>query len=62
MNDVDKLVVWNDGPSCEFRNQYVTGMLLFKLSQVVGRMAWWKCFTALHGKCVCVCVCDGVGG
>ena len=54
MNDVDKLVVWSDGPSCEFWNQYVTGKLLFELSQVVDA---WPGGNALLPSMAKVCVC-----
>ena len=58
MGEIDKLIIWNDGPSCEFQNQFVTGKVLFELSQVIERVTWWKYFAASHGKGVC----DGIGG
>ena len=55
---IDKLIVWSDGPSCEFRNQFCTGKVLFEMSQVVKKVSYWKYFAASHGKGVC----DGIGG
>ena len=50
--------MWSDGPSCEFRNQFCTGKLLYEMSQLIGRVSFWKYFAAGHGKGVC----DGIGG
>ena len=58
ISEVDKFIVWSDGPSCEFRNQYCTGKLLYEMSQLVNRVSYWKYFAASHGKGVC----DGIGG
>ena len=55
---MDKMIVWSDGPSCEFRNQFCTGKLLYEMSQLIGRVSFWKYFAAGHGKGVC----DGIGG
>ena len=55
---VDKMIVWSDGPSCEFRNQFCTGKLLYEMSQLIGRISFWKYFAAGHG----LGVCDGIGG
>ena len=56
--EVDKLIIWSDGPSSEYRNKFCTGKLLFELCQVIRRVSWWKYFATGHGKGVC----DGVGG
>ena len=58
ISDVEKFIIWSDGSSCEFRNKYSTGKLLFKLSQLVKRVSYWKYFAPSHGKGVC----DGIGG
>ena len=58
IKSVDKFIVWSDGPSCEFRNQFCTGKLLYQMSQLMGRISFWKYFAASHGKGVC----DGIGG
>ena len=55
---VDKFIIWSDGPSCEFRNQFCTGKLLFEMCMLVKRVSYWKYFAASHGKGVC----DGIGG
>ena len=56
--EVDKFIIWSDGPSCEFKNKFCTGKLLFELGTLVKRVSWWKYFATAHGKGVC----DGVGG
>ena len=58
ISTVDKLIIWSDGPSSEFKNKFCTGKLLFELSNVVKKVSYWKYFATSHGKGVC----DGIGG
>ena len=55
---VDKLIIWSDGPSNEFRNQFVTGKLLHEIMCLIKKPCVWKYFETSHGKGVC----DGIGG
>ena len=43
ISDVEKFIIWSDGSSCEFRNKYSTGKLLFELSQLVKRDSYSLC-------------------
>ena len=54
----DRLIIWSDGPSNEFRNQYVTGKLLHEIMCLIKKPCTWKYFETSHGKGVC----DGIGG
>ena len=54
----EELIVYSDGPSSEFKNKFITGRLLFLLSDKLKRNVWWKYFATSHGKGVV----DGIGG
>ena len=54
----EELIVYSDGPSSEFKNKFITGKLLFLLSDKLKRNAQWKYFATSHGKGVV----DGIGG
>ena len=55
---VDRLIIWSDGPSNEFRNKFVTGKLLHEIMSLLKKPSTWKYFETSHGKGVC----DGIGG
>lgn len=52
-----KDVIWMDGPSSEFKNQY-TASFLKELSEKYNKPFLWKYFATSHGKGVV----DGIGG
>ena len=54
----EKLIVYSDGPSSEFKNKFITGKLPFLLSHKLKRNVQWKYFATSHGKGVV----DGTGG
>ena len=56
--DERELTVYSDGPSREFKNQFITVKLLYLLSQHLNLQVCWKYFATLHGKGVF----DSTGG
>ena len=55
---IDEVIIWSDGPSNEFKNQYITGKLLHEIMCLLKKEVTWKYFETSHGKGVC----DGIGG
>ena len=55
--DIQTEVIWSDGPSSEFKNQYMR-FLIQELSKKHGKPFIWKFSATSHGKGVV----DGVGG
>ena len=55
---IDEVIIWSDGPSAEFKNQFVTGKLLHELMMVFEKPYTWKYFETSHGKGIS----DGIGG
>ena len=51
-----KLIVNSDGPSSEFKNQFITGKLLCLLSQHLNLPVSWKYFATSHGKGIVHCI------
>ena len=58
MSFIKELIIWSDGPSCEFCNIFITGALLFEIMGLLQIPCTWKYFAPSHGKGVC----DGIGG
>ena len=48
--DERELIVYSDGPSSEFRNQFITRKLQYLLSQHLNLPVSWKYFATSHGK------------
>ena len=46
----EELIVYPDGPSSEYKNKFITGKLLFLLSDKLKGNAQWKYFATSHGK------------
>ena len=55
-NTVKEEIIWSDGPSSEFKDQFMR-QLLENLSKKHGKAFIWKFFVTSHGKGVV----DGVG-
>ena len=54
----EELIAYSDGPSSKFNNKFITGKLLFLLSDKLKRNVQWKYFATSHGNGVL----DGTGG
>ena len=54
----EELIVYSDGPSSEFKNKFITGILLLLLSDMLKRNVQWKHSATSHGKGIV----DGIGG
>ena len=52
-----ELIIWSDGPSSEFKNQFMA-RLVHILAERLGRKVTWKYFATSHGKGVV----DGLSG
>ena len=55
--DEKELIVYSDGPSSEFKNQFVTGKHFYLSSQHLNLLVSWKYFATLHSKGIV----DGIG-
>ena len=55
--DEKELIIYSDGPSSEFKNQFITGKHLYLSSQHLNLLVSWKYFATLHSKGVV----DGIG-
>ena len=56
-DQIKEEIIWSDGPSKEFKNQFMVTFLKY-LSEKFMKTFSWKYFATSHGKGVC----DGVGG